>query len=225
MRKTYTTKNNTSITVEVPNECPRCHSGMLPNEVFAIQYTNGKHMDMAYVAFRCPVCEDFFSTEYLVDEYGSSMMVIGSYPYLYEEEPFSKGIKELSPKFCQIYNEAKHAESEKLNEISGVGYRKALEFLVKDFAIKNKPDDKEAIAECWLGQCIKDHIDDNRIKKLAEKASWLGNDEAHFLRQYGDIDTIDKIKIFIKAIVNFIESYLAVEEAEAIEKKTANNKK
>lgn len=219
MRKTLTTKNNSRIEVEIPNECPRCHSGVLPTELFAFKYVDGEHMEMAHVVFRCPMCEKLFSTEYLINEYGDSLMTIGSYPITHKVEDFSEEIKQLSPKFCQIYNETSFAENENLNEIAGMGYRKSLEFLIKDFAIRNNPSKKEDITKSWLDQCINNYIDDNRIKNLAKKASWLGNDESHFLRRYGDLDTVKTIKMFIKAITNFIESYLAVEEAEKIQKK------
>ena len=218
MRKTLTTKNNSRIEVEIPNKCPRCHNGILPTELFAFEYVDDEHMKMAYVVFRCPTCEKLFSTEYLVDEYGDSLMTIGNYPTTHNVEDFSDEIKQLSPKFYQIYNEASFAENEKLNEIAGMGYRKSLEFLIKDFAIRNNPSKKDDITKSWLEQCINSYIEDNRIQNLEKKANWLGNDETHFLRQYGNIDTVGKIKVFIRAIVNFIESYLAVEEAERIER-------
>ncbi|MBR3257218.1 DUF4145 domain-containing protein [Candidatus Saccharibacteria bacterium] len=219
MRKTVTTKNNSGIDIEFPNKCPRCHTGILPTELFAFDYKDSKNARIAYVVFRCPVCEKLFSTEYLISERGDSLVTLRNYPTMHVAEDFSEEIKKLSPKFCQIYNEANFAENENLNEIAGMGYRKALEFLIKDFATRNNPDKKSAIEKSWIVQCIKDYIDDKRIQNLAEKAVWLCNDEAHFLREYGDIDTVSKIKVFIKAIVNFIESCLAVEEAEKIEKR------
>lgn len=44
---------------------------------------------------------------------------------------FSNIISELSPNFCEIYNQAYIAEQTNLMQICGTGYRKSLEFLIK----------------------------------------------------------------------------------------------
>src|ERR1043166_3097052 len=46
-------------------------------------------------------------------------------------------------KFIKTYLQSLVAESNGLDEIAGMGYRKAIEYLVKDWAIQNKPEDKE----------------------------------------------------------------------------------
>ena len=40
-----------------------------------------------------------------------------------------------------------------------MGFRKAVEYLVKDWAIKNNPDDAEKIKSLWLGQVIKKYYE------------------------------------------------------------------
>ena len=52
-----------------------------------------------------------------------------------EKEPLSDIISELSPNFCEIYNQAYIAEQTNLMQICGTGYRKSLEFLIKDYLI------------------------------------------------------------------------------------------
>ena len=94
-----------------------------------------------------------------------------------------------------IYNQAFAAEQQNLTEICGVGYRKALEFLIKDFAIKNTPDKKEEIEKKLLGKCIADYIDDNRIKSVAKRAVWLGNDETHYVRKWEGKNLSDMKKL------------------------------
>ncbi len=218
MKKAITLKNGARITVDLPSECPRCHCGILPEEHFAQRYTNRNHNELAYVVFRCPSCENLFSTEYYMDDLGRSLITIGSHPYTHNDAHFSKAIEELSPMFCKTYNEAACAERSGLSELVGMGYRKALEYLVKDFAIHDKPKENDKIAECNLGACIENYIDNKNIQKLAQKAAWLGNDEAHYMKRHEGIDGITKIKSFINAIVTFIDASMAVEEAEKIEK-------
>lgn len=69
------------------------------------------------------------------------MVASGGNLYLQKSEPispsckeFDSEIQEISPSFVKIYNQALAAEELNLSEIAGMGYRKSLEFLIKDFA-------------------------------------------------------------------------------------------
>ena len=102
-----------------------------------------------------------------------------SAPINFKERDFDDKLKEVSPQFAKVYNQALKAEEYSLDEIAGLGYRKALEFLIKDFAIYNNPEKSEEIKSTWMMKCLKDYIDNDKIKTLAEKSEWIGNDEAH----------------------------------------------
>ena len=91
-------------------------------------------------------------------------------------------------------------------QICGVGYRKALEFLIKDYLIKKIPRDEEIIKKKLLKDCIKDHIDSTKIKTIAEKAAWLGNDETHYVRKWEDKDLTD-----LKNLINITVHYILME--------------
>lgn len=92
-------------------------------------------------------------------------------PTRFEKHSFDENITNLSPQFDKIYNQALAAELSGLDEIAGLGYRKALEFLVKDFAISEHPDDAEEIKKLMLSPCIKKYVDDARIKTLVERGT------------------------------------------------------
>lgn len=94
-----------------------------------------------------------------------------------------------------------------------MAYRKALEFLVKDYAIMLQPNNKDNIVKAPLSRCINDYIDNNRIKKLAVASAWLGNDETHYERKFKDYN-IDNLVEFINAIVSFIDSDISAVNAE-----------
>ena len=99
---------------------------------------------------------------------------------------FSETILEVSPKFSEIYNQAFTAEQQNLTEICGVGYRKALEFLIKDYSILKHPEQKDKIEKKALIACIKDYVEDSRIKTVSKRAVWLGNDETHYIRKWAE---------------------------------------
>ena len=132
-----------------------------------------------------------------------------------EKKIFSSYILELSPSFCEIYNQAYIAQQQNLDKISGMGYRKALEFLVKDYAIFLKPEDKDKIKNASLSSCINNYIDNQKIKQLSLASTWLGNDETHYIKKHQDY-TIDDIITFIDATVSFINSDLAAIKAEKL---------
>jgi hypothetical protein len=117
---------------------------------------------------------------------------------------FNEVIVEISPMFEIIYNQAFSAEQQNLKEISGVGYRKALEFLIKDYLIARDEKTKDKILKMRLGNCIKDLVEDTRIKTVAKRAVWLGNDETHYLRKWEGKDLSD-LKKLIDLTVHWIE--------------------
>lgn len=90
-----------------------------------------------------------------------------------------------------------------LNQISGMGFRKVLEFLVKDFLIMEQPLNKDSILSSSLGNCINEYIDSPQLKTVAQRASWLGNNQVHCLRKYNDKD-VDDLKRLINLSVHWI---------------------
>jgi len=106
----------------------------------------------------------------------------------------------------EIYNEAKAAEEMKLLQIAGAGYRKALEFLVKDFCINEQPNDAKRTAEITrssLMAVIQTHVRNTDIQAAAsaERAAWLGNDETHYSRKWKGKDR-DDLKALIAITVH-----------------------
>ena len=68
--------------------------------------------------------------------------------------------------FSIIYNQALTAEKYKLDEIAGVGYGKALEFLIKDY-VKSNHSGKEAVIEKQsLGDVINNYLRDDRLQPV-----------------------------------------------------------
>jgi hypothetical protein len=121
-------------------------------------------------------------------------------------------ISKISPDFCVIYDQAQKAEQYKLLLVAGPGYRKALEFLVKDYIIGQlkEPDpqklaaEKAAVEKTLLGTCIKNYIKSDQIKEIAKRAAWLGNDETHYVRKWEDKDLND-LKKLISLTLHWIE--------------------
>ena len=116
----------------------------------------------------------------------------------------SPEIEKLSPSFISIYKQALATESLNLTQVTGLGLRKALEFLVKDYAISKYPNDEEIIKKKNLGSCISDYFKDDYLKGCAQRATWLGNDETHYLRLWENHD-IEDLKKLIMLTLRWLE--------------------
>lgn len=208
---------------ELPNYCPICNEKMKPTDIYACFYYINKLEDYrAYVFYQCFACNDVFGVRY-EQEPGSSKHDLhfiqkSIFPIASMVEPFTNEIQSYFPDFFKIYNQAYKAEQAGLNEICGLGYRKALESLVKEYVITKNLNDKDKIMNMNLSKCISEYIEDDKIKQLASASAWIGNDEAHIMKKHLDRDYND-LKKFIKAIVYYISMELTVEDAASIEPK------
>jgi hypothetical protein len=128
-------------------------------------------------------------------------------PFSLKPPDIPEEITKLSSNFVEINGQAATAEQYGLNQIAGVGYRKALEFLIKDYCITRHPDKAKEIKGAWLATCIKTYVDDANTKLCAERAAWLGNDETHYVRRWEDKD-IGDLKILIKLTIAWIHNNL-----------------
>lgn len=213
-------KMSVKVYYEDISSCPICNSKISPI------YISGKsHFERQSFSLycECTSCGKPFIAYFknLVDDNsrGSLRHVAKNLEYLAPIFPdirkFDKKIENLSPNFVEIYNQSLSAESYNLDQIAGMGYRKALEFLIKDYCILKNPASKDNILNMFLGNCINTYIDDSKIKSLAKLSVWLGNDETHYIKKFEDKDLND-LKRFINTTVYFILYNLNADEAEEI---------
>jgi len=213
----YDSGLNRPLVIEKPDMCPLCHNGIDPIAISA--FCNNKKWnkdDCLQVVYRCTKkeCRNIFISYYSAKDYGcGSFEYKHSKPINKKEQNFTDVIKGLSPNFCLIYNQSHSAEQDGLAEICGVGYRKALEFLVKDYLIKKNPEKEEEVKAKLLGSCISEYITSENIKKIARRAVWLGNDETHYVRKWEGKDLHD-LKRLIDITIYWMEAEKLTEEAE-----------
>ena len=117
---------------------------------------------------------------------------------------FSENVSSISQDFIKIFNQSEIAEQQRLMEICGTGFRRSLEFLIKDYAIKITSGKEDEIKKMLLGNCIETFIDDKKIKAIAKRAAWIGNDETHYERRWLDKNLAD-LKRLIELTVHYIE--------------------
>ena len=202
---------------EYPEYCSHCGKSISPEKIHISDsedsYSSG---DARFVVtFRCSrsACKKYFAVEYIFTS-TSELCSIAEYSYRPPiKVKLPENIEKVSPVFVEIYSQATVAESEALNQIAGVGYRKAAEFLIKDYVISKNPSDEEHIKSIMLGQVIAEYLSDfPKIQALAKSVSWIGNDETHYVRRHNDKD-IQDLKRFILSAAQFIAADYDVDEA------------
>jgi len=221
----YNNKNTLCIDKPPINQCPICNAYIEPTLLYSIVFeTKGAFNFKFYHAvflYLCPKCGDTFICKSKVSEKNGIHFCqnLEYAPLEVSENIFPEVITSNFPKFVEIYNQSYKAEQQNLLEICGMGYRKALEFLIKDFLILKSPDDKENLEDKPLSQCVKLLSEDNpKLGIVAGRAAWLGNDEAHYIRKHTEYD-LTTLKSLIKATIAYIELDFITISALTIERK------
>lgn len=193
-----------STTIYKPTICPHCHHGSDFNYVSQGQtfFDGSIHL---YVVWLCPID----SCKRLNCAYYSSSPSYLDFQYLrtldgtIKEYNVPERVKNLSEKFEITYNQSAIAEHNNLTEIAGMGYRKAIEYLIKDYLISIKPDEEENIKKLLLMKCITQllpaegmHI---TMKETLERCIWLGNDHSHYVAYHTDFSIVD-----MKALISLV---------------------
>lgn len=222
---------STFIKVPHPDACPCCNKVMSDDlsPIMAINNINNGEKEYkgckVVSIYRCASCNSLFAIwsehkavtqdETAQEGLSYTCKIVAEFPFE-KTTTFTPDITNLSAEFVSIFNQAEVAEAQNLNEICGMGYRRALEYLVDAYIRKNRPT--EAIdANLPLGIKIRNYIDNEQIRTLAEKSAWLGNDATHIINNHPDRSVID-IKKFIKAITSIIDTEFACEDASTIER-------
>ena len=194
---------------KTPAECPICHVAVTPLDLgLALQIQGENALEQV---FQCPneECQHIFVARYQEGKQGFEFdSCVPIEPIVGQQSPT---ISQISPDFCLIYEQADKAEQHGLLLVAGPGYRKALEFLVKDYIISESTETgkelaikKTTVEKTQLGACIANYIKSERIKEIARRATWLGNDETHYVRRWEDKDLKD-LKKLISLTLHWIE--------------------
>lgn len=211
----FENKLSYAVLYDEPDVCPLCHYAITPNRIKEEWYADNYGSRHLAILYTCPHCFRPFVAHFRDRTPGTSAMsptLDYCAPELYSVRQFEDSISDLSPQFVKIYNQALEAENRQLDEIAGIGYRKALEFLVKDYCKHKHPEQSDEIERFPLGKCISDLIAQPSINILASRAVWIGNDETHYTRKLEGRDISD-MKAFIHALVHYIGMELTVEDA------------
>lgn len=186
------------IKIEYPSVCPICHTGCRPNFIYG--HFDESNTNLFTAMFACDPCGKIFMSKYRHTSYEANYLF--SIPNGFQPEIFSERINLLSPKFVEVYNQSLHAEELGLKEICGAGYRKSIEYLMKDFCTLLDEESKDSIWNENLGSTI-NRIDDRRMRALSFAVKEIGNDQTHTVIKLSE--GLQEMKEFINALVSYID--------------------
>jgi len=210
--------------LSIIEHCPHCESYVSPILIDSNNfYDESMNLTMETYILKCSRfnCGRYYMVDaWLDNQFGTNKYyVIDAIKYPNNISNYSdKEIENISSDFIEIYNESISAENAKLLKICGCGYRKAIEFLIKDYIIySNRNDgsfDVEKIkSSVKIMNLIKEYFNDNPIKSVAEKIFWLGNDETHYQRKWKNKDISDMKKL-IEILLYKIKMEISYEKYE-----------
>ena len=208
-----------TVKFDAPSHCPHCKKGLDPiliDSTFSVDSV-GKPNKVCNTYY-CTMCRNFFLAIFTVETALTySLLCSDSFliPDGFKKHKFSNSIETVSSRFSEIFNQAAQAESLGFYEICGMGYRKALEILVKDYSISLKQSEKDKILNMPLVQCIKDYIEDDDLKNIATASAWLGNDETHYTKKLEGVG-LKELKSFLESMISFIEFKCRAKNAKVI---------
>ena len=215
--------NNNAYSYNItPDTCPICHHGIEPLILCGNLIKKNNFVDVLQIIYRCPKhdCQKaFIATFWPSNPPGmrhatateKMFNLKSTSPYKEKEPVIPDEIQSISNSFKKVFSQAHSAEHQGLDQIAGTGYRKALEFLVKDFCISRNADKEKEIKKKFLGVCIDEFVDDINVKQCAKLATWLGNDETHYIRIWEDKDIKD-LKILIELTMAWIRNSILTKQ-------------
>jgi hypothetical protein len=187
-----------------PSQCPHCHNGIEPRPI---------HQSIAhavnYSIWKCTFRDCgklFIAVHQVLDQ--RQLKFIG----FLDGQPIGpywpQTIKKIKSKFIETYNQALKAEYFNLDEIAGMGFRKAIEYLVKDYLIHSASSLEGKIEDKLLANIISENFNspqEKDLKDLLQRATWLGNDMVHYLKYHENFD-INDLKDLIQLVMDEIHS-------------------
>lgn len=194
---------------EKPVFCPHCS---ISTDAVRVWYNEVSDPSYLVVTYRCTSCNKRFVVTYETDYKSKRAIFADIFPSM-TVKYYDKHIADCSPRFIEIYNQALFCESNGQNNLAAIGYRSALEILIKDFAINELQKPHEEVVQRKLAKAIEVYLSDAALSVSADVVRILGNDATHYEQKYSDTD-FAVLKAYMEIFVNAIKVKLMIAHPE-----------
>lgn len=200
---------NNDIIFEIPIICPNCGFSLQPIIVDHRLLTYSSTHRLLIISYKGNCCSTPFYATYEYSNLKATLLDI--FPHL-KSVTIPKNIKEMSPRFANLYEQSSTAEQNGHLELAGSGYRNSIEILIKDFAIKKLHAPEKDVCKMNLYDSIGKYLQEVNIEtSAADVIRVLGNDYTHYQRNYDDIDFV-VVKKYLEIFIQQVETKLLLME-------------
>lgn len=200
--------NNFNFPLKKPMCCPYCNAFEDGTNIDRKLLTLGNGKYHGVVLYRCTYCRQSYTVIYDIDTLKKKGNFGTFFPIAsvtYE----NKLLANLSQKFIDMYNQALRAELKGDIELAAIGFRQALECLVKDYAINELEKPSEEVSRKKLFAAISEYLGEQDLIKTADVVRILGNDYAHYERKYPEHD-FQLLKNYMEIFIRLVETKVMI---------------
>ncbi|MFZ8764768.1 DUF4145 domain-containing protein [Enterococcus diestrammenae] len=206
---TTTTSITSNMEVTIPKNCPICGVANSPTMIGCdiVDYYNNEKLQT--ISWKCTNCFNKYVTGHTRKDINDKKL---HYLYIYPSptpRDFSELIKNLSPRFVEIYKEGYYSESAGFLTSAGIAYRLALEILIKDYAIAELHKNEDEVTRKKLYAAIEDYLPNVDFQRVADVIRLKGNDYTHFKEKYDQVD-FTMFKDYLNIFIDLIEVQLKI---------------
>ena len=194
--------NTCKFQYQKPATCPYCDTGtdakLMDKSVFSF---NGAKLLVA--TCKCTACGKlfFFACTEKSESIAPNVCLFPNTTFT----PYTNDIlSAISERFIDMYNQALQSEFSGNIELAAIGYRSALEILVKDFAIHELNKTSDEVIKKSLCNAIGEYLNQPDLVNTADVIRILGNDYTHYQRKYPQHD-FDLLKAYMEIFLKQIE--------------------
>ena len=200
--------NSYNFKLKKPMLCPLCGAFQDGTIVSRSVHPGPTGFEIGVAGYRCTFCSEKYIVIYKISREDKIADFAGFYP------PSDSGyqndtLADTSPRFITSYNQALRAEKFGDIELAAIGYRQALECLVKDYAIRELDIDREKVIKKNLCDAISEYVGEKEMLATADVVRILGNDYAHYERKYPEHD-FELLKRYMEIFVKLVETKLLI---------------
>lgn len=193
-----------TVNIKFPVECGSCHTNTEPEFLAGAFFKEDNQSLLMEAVFQCKnaQCNSLIIGYYRRKNTIVPFKLDRVVPFHLEEVLFSPEIMQISPQFVKFYNQLLRAEHKGLDLILGIGFRTALEILIKDYLVHLEPSNKDRISKRSL-YCSLNKIDNRSVKGISRRATWLSEEEVFYSKDWSKKE-VDDLKKMIDLISTFI---------------------
>lgn len=185
---------------EKPVTCPYCGAFIEPQPVSHAKLPYDTCKNTLFVSFSCPACLKRFIGSYVLA--GDDAEYICIIPVA-NEERLAECFGVISERFVSIHQQAFRAEARDDIQLAIVGYRTALEILLKDYVIKLLHESDAEVRNKGLRKTIEDYTPQD-VAAAADVVRIIGDDYTHYVNGHPEI-AFGEFKSYYSMVLSYIE--------------------